>query len=224
MSNVARIKPGEIVWLLDKVGKQHRARVEEVGIEKTRLLILETKQRHRSGVRITLAQVMLKAKKMDLIIQKATELGSYAFQPIISERAVVKLHDGQDKKMNRWERITIEAAKQSGSAHLPKILPPMSLREFITREEKAQKYFLCERGGKYLRDILISPLIEEKKAPGSVILLVGPEGGWTDEEEQAIMENRYEAVSLGSLTLRSETAAIVGLAMVSHFWNDEHVS
>jgi 16S rRNA (uracil1498-N3)-methyltransferase len=68
------------------------------------------------------------------------------------------------------------------------------------------------------------PLKMETKIPDSVILLVGPEGGWTESEEQDIMDSHYEAVSLGSLTLRSETAAIVSLAMVSHFWKNEDVS
>jgi len=78
--------------------------------------------------------------------------------------------------------------------------------------------------GKSLRDILMYPLIEKIEKPSSIILLVGPEGGWTESEEQDIMDNHYEAVSLGSLTLRSETAAIVSLAMVSHFWKNDDVS
>jgi 16S rRNA (uracil1498-N3)-methyltransferase len=175
-------------------------------------------------VRITLAQVVLKTKKMDLVIQKATELDVHAIVPVISERTVVKIEDKQKKKMERWMRITVEAAKQCGRSSVPKIQPPIDLKDFITRGGDAKKLFLCERGGKFLRDMLIYSHSEKTKIPESFILLVGPEGGWTEKEEQDIMDNYYEAISLGSLTLRSETAAIVSLAMVSHFWKNEDVS
>jgi 16S rRNA (uracil1498-N3)-methyltransferase len=224
LSKVARIKPGELVWLFDKIGKEHRACVEEIGKDKTRLLIVETKKKRETKIRITLAQVMLKTKKMDLVIQKATELGMHVIRPIISDRTVVKIEDRQYKKTERWKRIIVEASKQCGRSSLPEIHPPIGLNTFINRKEKAKKLFLSERGGKFLRDILMYPLKMETKIPGSVILLVGPEGGWTEGEEQDIMENYYEAVSLGSLTLRSETAAIVSMAMVSQFWKNEDVS
>jgi 16S rRNA (uracil1498-N3)-methyltransferase len=224
LSKVARIKPGELVWVFDKIGKQHRACVEEVSKDKTRLLILETKKKQEPKIRITLAQVILKTKKMDLVIHKATELGMNAIRPIISDRTVVNIEDRQNKKTERWKRIIVEASKQCGRSSLPEIHPPIGLNTFITRKEKAKKLFLSERGGKFLRDILMYPLKMETKIPDSVILLVGPEGGWTESEERDIMENYYEAVSLGSLTLRSETAAIVSLAMVSHFWKNEDVS
>jgi len=224
LSKVARVKPGDLVWLFDKIGVQHKACVEEIQKDQTRLLILETKKKDEPKERMILAQVMLKAKKMDLVIQKATELGAFAVQPIISDRTIVKLENKQNKKIDRWKRIMVEAAKQSGCASLPDIYPPLSLKAFLTKKEKAKKLFLSERGGKFFRDILIAPLMMEMKIPDSVILLIGPEGGWTEKEEQDIMECHYEAVSLGSLTLRSETAAIVSLAMISHFWKKEDVS
>ena len=224
LSRVTRAKQGDLVWLFDRNGNQYRACVEEIKKDKTRLLILETKIKRRSKIRITLAQVILKAKKMDLVIRKATELGTHSIHPIISDRTVVKIENRQDKKMERWKRITVEAAKQCGRSALPKIHSPTGLNSFITREDKAKKLFLSERGSKYLRDILISPFMAETKIPTSVILLIGSEGGWTEKEEQDIMENCFEAVSVGSLTLRSETAAIVSLAMVSHFWMNDDVS
>jgi 16S rRNA (uracil1498-N3)-methyltransferase len=224
LSKVARIKPGDLVWLFDSSGNQHRACVQEIKRDKTSLLLLETKQKPEMKFRATLAQVMLKAKKMELVIQKATELGAQDIWPIISDRTVVKLETGPSKKMARWKRIMVEAAKQSGRSVLPEIHPPTGLNDFIERKDKGKKLFLSERGGILLRDRLMSPLVSGEKIPSSVIVLVGPEGGWTESEEQDIMKNRYEAVSLGSLTLRSETAAIVGLAMVSHFWKSQNVS
>lgn len=224
LSHVARIKPGEQVWLFDDFGNQYRACVEEIEQDKTRLNILETVQKQWAKVRLTLAQVLLKPKKMDLVIQKATELGTDVIVPVISERAVIKIEGKQEKKMERWKRIAIAAAKQSGRSSIPEILPPVSLKTFIQGEGEGRKLFLSERGGEALRDILMSPLIQKTDPPRYVILLVGPEGGWTEIEEQDIMDSQYEAVSLGSLTLRSETAAIASLAMVSHIWKNENVS
>ena len=224
LSHVARIKPGEQVWLFDDFGNQYRACVEGIEKKKTHLHILETKKKQGPEARITLAQVLLKPKNMDWVIQKATELDTHAIAPVISERTIIKIEGKQEKKMERWRRIAIEASKQSGRLSVPEILPPTNLKSFIKGEEEGKKLFLSERGGEALRDILMSPLIENTDTPSSVILLVGPEGGWTDIEEQDIMNSHYEAVSLGSLTLRSETAAIVSLAMVSHFWKYRNVS
>jgi 16S rRNA (uracil1498-N3)-methyltransferase len=224
LSKVARIKPGEIVWLIDKHGIEHRASVEDVKSDETRLLILETGNKKEFHLRILLAQVILKSKKMDLVIQKATELGAHGFQPILSQRSIVNLEGKPDTKMERWKRIMIEAAKQSGRASIPDLFSPERLDEFLEKKIEGKKYFLNERGGTYLRDILISAPLAEQKSPKSVILLIGPEGGWTEKEEQDIMESQYEAVSLGALILRSETAAIASLAMISHFWKNEDVS
>ena len=224
LSKVVRIKPGEQVWLFEESGMQYKARVEAIGQEKTRLFILETKKKPALKVRIMLAQVLLKTKSMDLVIQKATELGTHAIIPVISVRTVVKMGGKQEKKLERWRRIAVEASKQCGRSTVPEIHPPISLKAFIKDGEDARKLFLSERGGKSLRDILKVPFLEKPKKPRSIILLVGPEGGWTESEEQDIMDGHYEAVSLGTLTLRAETAAIVSLAMVSHFWKREDVS
>jgi 16S rRNA (uracil1498-N3)-methyltransferase len=224
LSKVARIKPGERVWLFDDSGNQYKACVEKIEKNRTRLLILERDHHRATKVRVTLAQVLLKSKSMNWVIQKATELGAYAIVPIISERTVVKIESIQDNKWERWKRIAIESSKQCGRSALPDISPPISLNTFIEGGGKAKKLFLSERGGTSLRKILMCYLNENKEIPQSVILLVGPEGGWTEDEEQDIMGSHYEAVSLGSLTLRSETAAIAGLAMVSHFWENANVS
>ncbi|UCE42776.1 MAG: 16S rRNA (uracil(1498)-N(3))-methyltransferase [Candidatus Aminicenantes bacterium] len=224
LSKVARIKSGEHVWVFDDSGNQYKACVEEIGKSRTRLIILETEQKQRPKVRITLAQVLLKTKNMDLVIQKATELGTHSLVPVISDRTIAKIEGKQDKKIERWKRIAIEASKQCGRSTVPEILLPVSLKTFIHKKENAKKLFLSERGGESLREILMYPLTEKIQIPESIILLVGPEGGWTENEEQDIMDSNYDAVSLGSLTLRSETAAIISLAMVSHFWKIENVS
>jgi len=198
--------------------------VEAIEKERTRLVLLGEELKRIPKVRVILALGLLKMKKMDLVVQKATELGAHAIYPLLTGRTIAKIENKQDKKMERWNRIVLEAAKQSGSTPVPEVHPPEELKRFIAGGGESKKMFLSERGGETLRDILMSPLNEKREIPGSVILLVGPEGGWTEEEEQDIMNNSFEAVSLGTFTLRSETAAIVSLAMVSHFWMHEDVS
>lgn len=224
LSKVARIKPGDQVWLFDGSGNQYRSCVEEIGEKKTRLFVLERIQRKEPDVKITLGQVILKAKNMDLVVQKATELNTDVIVPVLSERTIVKIDGVQDKKRERWRRLAIEASKQCGRSTVPEIREPLSLRSLIEKNSASKKLFLSERGGTSLREILMNPLNKKIGIPKSVILLVGPEGGWTEIEEQDMMDSCYEAVSLGSHTLRSETAAIVSLALITHFWKNEDVS
>jgi 16S rRNA (uracil1498-N3)-methyltransferase len=214
LSRVARIKPGENVYLFDRQGSDYLARVEEVGKNSTRLFVLEKRQKKDMRIHVILAQALIKAKNLELVLQKATELGMSEFIPVISSRSVVKIGDKTEKKMHRWRRIVLESAKQCGRSVVPQIHKPLDLNIFLQTRDEDKKVFFSGRGGKYLRDLLVS-----LKPPASVVLLVGPEGDWTDREERDIVGHGFEAVSLGPLILRSETAAMASLAMVSHFWN-----
>lgn len=215
LSRVARIKPGERVWLFDEDGSEYLARVEEIRKESTILFILDKSQRGGGKTSITLAQALIKTKNMEFVLQKATELGMSAFVPILSSRSLIKIENKTEKKMERWRRIALESAKQCGRSFVPEIHLPTDLNAFIEQSREQKRLYFSEKGGKQLRDVLICPM-----PPSSVVLLIGPEGGWTDEEEQDIVDCDFEAVSLGSLTLRSETAAIASLALVSHFWKE----
>ena len=104
----------------------------------------------------------------------------------------------------------------------PSIFPPLSLQDFLEQRDEAKKIFLSENRGKYLRDILINPSSRRpriRKPPPSAVVLVGPEGGWTKEEEIDIVNHGFERVSLGKRILRAETAAICSLSVISQFWN-----
>lgn len=220
LSKVLRIKPGKRVWLIDEEGERYLAEVTEVGKQQTKLNILEKTEKTEKKIHLTLAQALIKAKKMDLLIQKATELGMDAFVPVTASRSVVRLRENEAKKVERWQRIATEAAKQSRRSCVPAICFPQPFRSFIDNRSESKKLLLSEDRGRYLREILAEPT-GTLRAGGipSVIIAVGPEGGWTKEEENSALERDFEAVRLGKQVLRSETAALAALAIISHFWN-----
>jgi 16S rRNA (uracil1498-N3)-methyltransferase len=222
LSRVARIKPEERVWLFDEQGTNYMAKVEEIRKDMTRLSILQTLDKNKPKITITLAQALLKSKKMDLIIQKSTELAVTNIIPVITARTIVKVEEKIQKKIERWKKIALEAVKQSQRSFLPSISSPMPIEKLVERRGDEKKLLLSKNKGKYLRDILIEnsgSAHKMPKPPSSVLILIGPEGGWTEEEEEYILNNGYEAVSLGEQTLRAETAALCSLVLISHFWN-----
>ena len=194
------------------------ARVDEIREETTRLVVLERWDKYEPRVKITLAQAVVKSKKMDDIIHKATELGVITIIPVISVRTIVRLGDKAQKKVERWKKISREAAKQDKSCSVPSIWQPIDLKKLIMEGKEERKLLLCEHRGKYLKEILLD-IESSKELPSSVQVLVGAEGGWTEEEEKYILKNSYEAISLGRKILRAETAALSSLAMIDHFWN-----
>jgi 16S rRNA (uracil1498-N3)-methyltransferase len=215
LSKVVRLKPNERVWLFDEGGTRYLARVENISQEKTKLFILERIEKEEPKVKITLAQALIRQKKMDFIVQKSTELGVVAFVPIQTARSFVKIGEKIERKMDRWQKIAREASKQCKSSLVPLIMPPQSIKTLIKERAEAKKFLLSENRGKYLKDILIP----ESNPIASVLLLVGPEGGWAKEEEEFILDHGYQAISLGKQILRTETASLCALALISHFWN-----
>ena len=220
---VARVNPRDVVWLFDSQGKSYSARVEEIHKDKTKLRILETFEKREKKNKILLAQALLKAKKMEFIIQKSVELGIVSFFPVITARSITRIEENVEKKIKRWRKIALEAAKQSNNPQLPSIFPPFSLKRLIDEVDAEKKLFFHEDKGTYLREVLLkgkgkSGSISEP--PSSTIILIGPEGGWTEEETEFVVSQGYERISLGENILKSETAALSSLAMISHFWNN----
>lgn len=221
LKNVARIKPGERVWLVDESGQNYVARVEKIEKHQTQLSILTIEEKTEPRVKVTLAQALIKARNFELILQKATELGISEFLPVIASRSMVKIDDNLENKMRRWAKIVLEAAKQSGGSQIPVILRPKALEEVVRNSRQGRKIFLNESGGKPLRHILVGGMPNkcQKTHLTSILVLIGPEGGWTEAEEVDIVGHGFEAISLGRQVLRAETAAIGTLAMLDHFWN-----
>lgn len=218
LSKVLRARPGRRVWLVDDAATSYEAEVVEVGEEQTLLKILAITPPAAAALRLILGQALLKSKKMDWVVQKATELGVDVIVPLASARAIVKVAGGEVRRVERWRKIGREAAKQSRRTSLPVIEEPRLFRDFLGIGDGARKLILTEGGGTPLREILAGAPVPAAVGLAEVVLAVGPEGGWTKDEEEGSLEAGFERVSLGSQPLRSETAALAALAMISHFW------
>lgn len=214
LARSARIRHGETVWLIDAAGRRARARVERVGERSTELAVLATEPPDAPGTRVVLAQALVEAKKLETILEKAAELGCADFVPVVTARSLRSAADRTDRKLERWTRIVREAAKQCKGRLVTAVHPPRRLRELLSEAEAESRLFLSENGGRPLREIVAGT-----RRPASVVLLVGPTGGWTAAEESDIRGAGFTAVSLGGRVLRAETAAIAGAAMIVHFWN-----
>ena len=139
LSKVARIKPEEKVWLFDEQGTNYLAKVEETGKNMTRLSILQTLDKNKPKIKITLAQALLKSKKMDIIIQKSTELAVTNIIPVITARTIVKVEEKLQKKIERWKKIALEAVKQSQMSFLPSISSPIQIEKLVEGRGEERK-------------------------------------------------------------------------------------
>lgn len=221
LSKVLRAKPGRRVWLVDDAGNSFEAEVSEVREDETLLRLLGREPAEETRVRITLGQALLKSKKMDWVVQKATELGADVIVPLVTERSVVKVGSGEGRKLERWRKIAREASKQSRRPSLPEVREPQELRDFLGDGAGSRKLILTEDDGRLLRDVLPGgPGDAGGAGVPAVRLAVGPEGGWSKEEEEVSRTAGFEPVSLGKQPLRSETAALAALALISHFWKN----
>jgi 16S rRNA (uracil1498-N3)-methyltransferase len=222
LHSVVRIRSGDQILLFDESGTEYLARIEYTVRDRTQLFVMERMEKEEPRVKVTLAQSLIKTNRLEFLLQKSTELGVYKFLPVISSRIIVRVEGRIEKKLDRWRRIVREAVKQSGNTNVPTILPPKPLEEVLKETEDGVKIFLNEQGGTYLKEILLSEPPSRKRTnslSSSIRVLIGPEGGWTEQEEQDILDHGFKAVSLGPQTLRAETAAISCLVLINHFWN-----
>ena len=168
---------------------------------------------------ITLAQALPKGSTMDDIVRQATEVGAARIVPLLSERTQVHLDgDRQDRKIEKWRTTAIEAAKQCGNPWLPEIAPVQNLGAFIA---SAQGYDLklvasLHAGTAHLKSSLAHHHARHGAAPRQVLWLVGPEGDFSPAEMTAAITAGFQPITLGPLVLRSDTAALYALSILSH--------
>jgi 16S rRNA (uracil1498-N3)-methyltransferase len=208
-----RLHPGDSLALNDGCGTRYRVEVTHItslAID-SRIIDRQTEPTHRPTP-IVLGQTLIKGDKMDWVIQKATELGVAAIAPIQSTHSVIKLNpDRLEHQRSRWERIARDAAQQSERWTIPTIADPVSLAEICRQYASAPlKSILMERSnGPSLATVSLP-----RDSQNPIVLLVGPEGGWTPDEQRLAQEQGFLSLTLGPRILRAETAAIAALSIL----------
>jgi 16S rRNA (uracil1498-N3)-methyltransferase len=205
LTRVLRVEPGQRYEISDN-RTVYLAEIETARKEHVVFRTLEKLDSPPPAVEVTLYAALVKFDHFEWMIEKATELGVTEVVPMESVRTEKGLMQAAFKRVERWKRIALEASQQSRRAYLPQIAEPAKLAEVLKRD-LPMKLALDEEGG--------SPLAASLKKPlPPVALLVGPEGGWTDEERAAFLASGWTQISLGPLILRAETAALAALAVI----------
>ncbi|OGW15177.1 MAG: hypothetical protein A2035_08825 [Nitrospirae bacterium GWA2_42_11] len=208
-----RIKIGERIVFVDEDKNRYLVAVTHAGKDSiTGNIIDKTVLIRKHGVSINLVQAIPKGPKFDYIIQKSTELGVSAITPVISERCVVRPEKEQAQaKLLRWRRIALEAAQQSNRRDVPEIKTPVTFTEFLTSYGKVDLKILLWEGEK---EHGIKDILKNTKDVKSVAVVIGPEGGFSENEVKIAVEKGFTSVSLGESILRTETAPIVILSII----------
>lgn len=213
--NVLRVRPNENITLFDGKGKAHAAQLTVLEKRRAEAEILhEDTTDNESPLNITLIQSISSGDRMDFTLQKSVELSVTAIQPVISERCIVRL-DGERaaKRLARWQEIVISACEQSGRNTVPPVLPIIGYREALDKmPSESTKLIMSINRARKLGDI--------RQPSGAIVFMVGPEGGWTEQEEQQAFDAGFQAVTLGKRILRTETAPLAALAAMQTLWGD----
>ena len=219
--DVLRLQSDDEIFVFDGIGHEFQCSVQTIARTEARIAVMAEVEpaRPESPLDLTLAIAVLKNEKFDLVIQKATELGVKRIVPLDTERGDVRLRDDAQKRLTRWRRIALEAAKQSGRAWVPQIDAPLAFKHMLQPAGENQgitRLMFSERAGQSLSEATNSFGQQPKK----IIAVVGPEGGWTDDEIGRAREGLWQIVTLGGRTLRAETAGITVVALLQHRFGD----
>lgn len=222
LANVMRLRRGDTITVIDGCGKAFLAEICSIENEVLFIRIInEVILNTEPPFEIALCQSLIKGDKMDFVIQKATELGVNQIAPLITERTVVK----ETRKLNRWRKITEEAAEQCSRTVIPIIHEPVAIQDFIIRAAaiadncKLNGFIFWEEGGESLTQAFKKMISRSKvggnlKSSESIYIIIGPEGGLTQREVELAEENGLIKTSLGKRLLKSETASIAAVAII----------
>jgi 16S rRNA (uracil1498-N3)-methyltransferase len=215
---VLRLKAGDEIIVFDSLGKEYEGTIIE---ETTSSVVIKIQNiflsKRDSPLDVTLAQSLLKGEKMDYLIQKATELGVKEIIPFFSFRSVPLLEkSGRLKRHHRWGRIAIEASKQCGRGVVPKIEPLQDYSEMLQLASPGSlRLILWEREGGQLKEVL-----ERSKEKTRIFFIIGPEGGFSQEEVEEAKRAGFIPVTLGGRILRAETTSLCLLSILQYEQGD----
>lgn len=213
IKNVLRYKVGDKIDVCDESGVRYETLLEKFEDDKVLLkIVLKKEFEQESSISITLFQGLPKGEKMDLIVQKATELGVDEIVPVEMERSIVKLDaKSAQRKVDRWNKIAYEASKQSGRQFVPKVSNVDILKNII---EKFSKYDIVVLPYEKENKQNLKQLLAKNKNVKNVAIVIGPEGGFSDNDLALLNISNVHSVTLGSRILRTETAGIAVLSML----------
>ena len=213
--NVLRVKNTEEIVLFNGNGKSYPALPEVLEKRRASVRILrEEAMDNESPLNITLVQAVSAAERMDFTLQKSVELGVTEIRPVISERCVVRLSgERAEKRVARWQEIVVSACEQSGRNIVPKVLPLTTYAQALQQlPQETTKLLMSLNRAQKLSDV--------RPQSGKVVFMVGPEGGWTEKEEQQAFDAGFQSVTLGKRVLRTETASLAAIATMQTLWGD----
>ncbi|WP_308904944.1 16S rRNA (uracil(1498)-N(3))-methyltransferase [Neisseria subflava] len=213
--NVLRVKNTEEIVLFNGNGKAYPALPEVLEKRRASVRILrEEAMDNESPLNITLVQAVSAAERMDFTLQKSVELGVAEIRPVISERCVVRLSgERAEKRVARWQEIVVSACEQSGRNIVPKVLPLTTYVQALQQlPQETTKLLMSLNRAQKLSDV--------RPQSGKVVFMVGPEGGWTEKEEQQAFDAGFQSVTLGKRVLRTETASLAAIAAMQTLWGD----
>jgi 16S rRNA (uracil1498-N3)-methyltransferase len=217
--NVLRLAVRDKIVLFDGHGRELTAEIVSSDSSEIQLRRLHEAQTPPLRCQISLGQAIPKGKNMDLIVQKAVEIGAAEIVPIISDRTVVRLDEENARsKQTKWQSIAIEAAKQCGQNWLPQVHKPATLARFFENRRRFDLQLIgsLQSDAMHLKDILAEFSGDNRERPKSVLMLVGPEGDFTPAELSLARSQGCRPITLGPIVLRVETAAIYCLSILSY--------
>ncbi|MGY3718546.1 16S rRNA (uracil(1498)-N(3))-methyltransferase [Sutcliffiella cohnii] len=220
ISRVLRMKTGdELLCSCSETGKTAHAKIVEITSDTVQVDVvkwLETTS--ELPVRVAIANGLPKGDKLELVIQKGTELGAHHFIPFIAARSIVKWDEKKGpKKVDRWNKISKEAAEQSHRSFIPKVETPLTFQQLIEEsKEWDYKIVAYEEDAKVGEKSAFASTLQKVKRNDSILLVVGPEGGLTEKEVDKLKEHGFISCALGPRILRTETAPLYGLAAISY--------
>lgn len=215
LTRVLRLREGDACVLFNGDGHDHAARLVAVG---KREVVAEvsaaTAVANESSLRIVLLQGVARGEKMDLILQKATELGVAAVVPVNSERSEVKLDaERAEKRVAHWRSVVVSACEQSGRATLPAVAAPAALADAARTIDATLKLTLDPQGEHALASLPVP-------SPASVAIAIGPEGGWSPRDRELLRAAGFSGLRLGPRVLRTETAGLAAIAALQVRFGD----
>jgi 16S rRNA (uracil1498-N3)-methyltransferase len=219
--DVLRMRAGEKLVLFNGQGREITAEILDLGGDEIRLRKLHEAETPPLQCRIVLGQAIPKVRNMELIVQKAVEIGAAEIAPIVSDRTIVQVDsESTALKQTKWQQIAIEAAKQCGQNWLPRVHTPRKLAELfsLASEESFDLRLIgsLQPDAQHLKKVLANYLSEHQHRPRTVLMLIGPEGDFTPAELSLARRYGCQPITLGPIILRVETAAIYCLSILSY--------